>query len=172
MLWDVLNLPILSLYQRKQIHDLARVMYQLTNRFVVKLEAPRERRLAAKIKSREEEKLDIVIKRESILKVHIKKEATTVVEAPKKANMIKITLKSEKPVSKVEKPIIKPKVISKPRKVKSSVNRMGSLPLRFVKIQQQPRGTVALSSVPYSESVQITKVTSRSFMVKIKTKKQ
>ncbi|CAI4058561.1 hypothetical protein SUVZ_03G1010 [Saccharomyces uvarum] len=172
LLWDVLNLPILSLYQRKQIHDLARVMYQLTNRFVVKLEAPRERRLAAKIKSREEEKLDIVIKRESILKVHIKKEVATVVESPRKANMIKIMLKSEKPVIKVEKPVIKPKAISKPRKVKSSVNRMGSLPLRFVKIQQQPRGMVVLSSVPYSECVQITKVTSRSFMVKIKTKKQ
>lgn len=171
LLWDVLNLPVLSLYQRKQIHDLVRVMYTLINSFVVRLETPRERRLVAKMNSNEEGKLDIVIKRESILKVHIKKEVTSTVEAPKKANKIKISLKGDKPVRKVEKQIVKPKVTSKQRKVKSHVDRMGSLPLRFVKIQQQPRVMVHLSSVPYSQFVQITKVTSRSFMVKIKTKK-
>lgn len=172
LLWDVLNLPILSLYQRKQIHDLVRVMYTLINSFAVKLETPRERRLVAKMNGNGEGKLDIVIKRESILKVHIKKEVTSVDEAPKKVNKIKISLKGDKPVRKVEKPLSKVKVTNKQRKVKSHVNRMGSLPLRFVKIQKEPRGTVFLSSVPYSQFVQITKVTSRSFMVKIKTKPQ
>ncbi|CAI4056721.1 transcription initiation factor TFIID subunit TAF2 SKDI_03G1060 [Saccharomyces kudriavzevii IFO 1802] len=172
LLWDVLNLPILSLYQRKQIHDLVRVMYTLIDSFVVKLEAPRERRLVAKMNNKGEDKLDIVMKRESILKVHITKEVSSLVETPKKVNKIKITLKSEKSVNKIEKPVFKPKVVSKPRKVKSHVNRMGSLPLRFVKIQQQPRGMVSLSSVPYSQHVQITKVTSRSFMIKIITRRK
>ncbi|CAI4037623.1 hypothetical protein SMKI_03G0980 [Saccharomyces mikatae IFO 1815] len=172
ILWDILNLPILSLYQRKQIHDLVRVMYTLTNSFIVKLEAPRERRLVAKINTKAEDKRNIVIKRESILKIQIKKEVSSIIEEPRKVNKIKITLKSEKTVNKVKKPVVKPKVINKQRKVKNSVNRVGSLPLRFVRIQQQPRGVVSLSSVPYSEFVEITKVTSRSFMVKIKTKRQ
>lgn len=73
LLWDVLNLPVLSLYQRKQIHDLVRVMYTLINSFVVRLETPRERRLVAKMNSNEEGKLDIVIKRESILKYILKR---------------------------------------------------------------------------------------------------
>ncbi|KAL3229945.1 Transcription initiation factor TFIID subunit 2 [Nakaseomyces bracarensis] len=95
-------------------------------------------------------KLNIKAVPKSVPKTKIRIKATAPTEIDSK--------KDTKPVAKVAKKVHKP-----------TISRVGSLPLRFVKITDNKH--VSLSSVPYSNNVEFLKVTRRTFQVKIKLKK-
>ncbi|AMD19538.1 HCL613Wp [Eremothecium sinecaudum] len=67
IIWDVLHSPLISVYQRKRLFDLSRVIYRLEDSFRVKLPSPREKILVAKVLGSGK----VVIKRESKFKVHL-----------------------------------------------------------------------------------------------------
>ncbi|CCD24798.1 transcription initiation factor TFIID subunit TAF2 NDAI_0D04850 [Naumovozyma dairenensis CBS 421] len=210
LFWDVLHVPTLSLYQRKRLFDVAKVLYTLTDSFEVVLPMPRDRKLVAKI----DEDNKVVIKREGILKVHLAPKLKVISRKPsvtfvnpknntvEKSNLLaikdtsvmtgtpsipsspatSISTDSSTTVPKIKVSGNKIKLtlgkVSKPKKVRSSrgtINRVGVLPIRFVKISTKPVGKenvpvkkVDISSVPFSNRVQISKANSRAFIIKIK----
>lgn len=172
ILWGVLRVPGLSLYQKKRLFDLSRILYPLLDSFEVVLPMPRDKKLVASY----DENNKVVIKREGLLKVHIpsnikinvksnenvnQKPNFTTVTVP--SNKVKITL--NKPTTAKPKKVVKPP--SKLKQAKGTVNRVGVLPLRFVKLSIAEKKKVDISSTPFSKNVQIIKANSRSFTLKI-----
>lgn len=170
ILWEVLHTPVLTLYQKKRLFDVSRILYCLLESYDIKLPMPRDKKLVAKDIGDHK----VVIKREGLLKVHL---PTKIKLGPKlssppseeagsqsasRTNKLKISL------SKAKKPIAAP---TKGKQAKGIVNRVGILPLRFVKISSTEQKKVDISSVPFNENVQIIKANNRSFTVKIKVPK-
>ncbi|CAB4253303.1 Taf2p [Maudiozyma barnettii] len=153
MLWSVLHTPLLNIFTRKVLFDFSRILYRLENKFEVILPAPRMKKLAAKDLGEGK----VVIKRDGIMKLHIKAVA---IDAP--TNKLKITLPPVKP-----KNIIKIKT----KKPKNTVKKVGTMPVRFVKLSYQYR-KIDVSSVPFSDKVTFPKVNTRSFTVKINYSKK
>lgn len=80
-----------------------------------------------------------------------------------RANKLKISLnKPKKPTA----------ANSKRKQAKGIVNRVGILPLRFIKITSLEEKKIDISSVPFSKNVQIIKANQRSFTLKIKVPKK
>lgn len=161
IMWDVLHTPALTLYQRKSLFDIARVIYTLTDSFKVKLISPRMKKLVAKYEGDN----TVVIKRDGILKVHLVAPKAKVVQKSDE------TLeKSKSATAVVSTGTNKVKItLSKPRKTsnKPSVNRIGLLPIRFVKLSNQYK-KITISSAPFSDRVKIVKANTRSFTIKVK----
>ncbi|CCF57714.1 hypothetical protein KAFR_0D00670 [Kazachstania africana CBS 2517] len=168
ILWDVLHMPVLSLYQRKRLFDIARVLYTLTDSFQVKLPAPRTKKLVAKYIGGSK----VIIKRDGILKVHL---------SASKAKLSGITSSGStaphevSSAAKVKTPTsTKAKItLTKPSKkvIKPVVNKVGFLPIRFLRLSDKYR-KVNISSVPFSDNVTIVKANARSFTVKVKLPKK
>lgn len=167
ILWEVLHTPLLTLYQRKRIFDVSRILYCLLDSFNVVLPMPRDKKLVAKYVGNN----TVVIKREGLLKVHLPTKiklgprGTSVApeetgsQASARSSKVKISL------SKAKKPTV---ASTKGKQAKGIVNRVGILPLRFIKITSLEQKKVDISSVPFSKNVQIIKANNRSFTVKIK----
>ena len=168
ILWEVLHTSMLTLYQKKRIFDVTRILYCLLDSFDVVLPMPRDKRLVAKDIGDHK----VVIKREGLLKVHlptkIKLGTNITLPAPEetgtgRANKLKISLnKPKKPTA----------ANSKRKQAKGIVNRVGILPLRFIKITSLEEKKIDISSVPFSKNVQIIKANQRSFTLKIKVPKK
>lgn len=179
VLWEVMHTPVLTLYQKKRILDVTRILYSLLDSFEVVLPMPRDKKLVAKYLGDNK----VVIKREGLLKVHIptkiklapkpsvmfaeeptssKEPAAESTPAPVAINKVKINL--SKPLAKSKK---QNAGNIKGKQAKGLVNRIGILPLRFVKITSTDLKKVDISSVPFSKRVHIIKANSRSFTVKI-----
>ncbi|QLQ78746.1 hypothetical protein HG537_0B00950 [Torulaspora globosa] len=169
ILWEALHTCTLSLYQRKRLFDISRILYCLLDSFDVVLTMPRDKKLVAKYIDTNK----VVIKREGLLKVHLPTKLTTKLkpssidaipdQIPSRTNKVKISLGRQ--------PIKLKKSTSAPAKGKQAngiVNRVGILPLRFIKITTSDEKKVDISSVPFSENVQIIKANNRSFTVKIR----
>lgn len=152
ILWNVLHTPQLSLYSRKRLFDIARVLYQLENKLEVVLPAPRMKKLVAKNIGEGR----VVLKRDGIMKLHLK---ATKIEMP--PNKLKITI----PIKQKAKP--KPK----PKREKHIIQKVGVMPLRFVRLTEGYK-RIDVSSVPFSERVVFSRVNARSFIVKIKYDKK
>ncbi|EDO19103.1 hypothetical protein Kpol_2000p71 [Vanderwaltozyma polyspora DSM 70294] len=170
LMWQTLHMPGISLYQRKRLFDLSRILFILRDGFQVILPIPRERKLVAK-KINEHK---IVIKREGLLKLHITSKvkqpmlptpdiiAQTPASTAPPANKVKINLKiATKPKKAVSAP-------AKGKPKKGQVHKVGVLPIRFVRIHTGQQKRVDLSSVPYSKHVEILKANSRTLSIKIK----
>ncbi|AAS54046.1 AFR674Cp [Eremothecium gossypii ATCC 10895] len=189
ILWDVLHSPLLSVYQRKRLFDLLRVMYRLEDSFFVTLPSPRDKVLIAKDMG----KGIIILKREGILKVHLPPKPPTVHEAHSRgaavpradpaADSPKIKLSLSKKTrlastaAAVQPAAAKrakaPAVTKSPqrsRAPKSTVTKLGALPLRYVKIVPEKR-KVDISAVPFNKSVSILKATATSCLMRIKVPK-
>ncbi|CDH09775.1 related to TAF2-Component of TFIID complex [Zygosaccharomyces bailii ISA1307] len=177
ILWNILHVPVISLYQKKRLFDITRIMYSLVDSFNVVLPVPRDKKLVAKCLNGHK----VVIKREGLLKVHLPTKiklhsnpritinnkippATNTVQPP--PNKVKISL--SKPPAKTKRADIP---VRKSKQAKGIVNKIGLLPLRFVKISPANE-RVDISSAPFSKNVQIIKANSRSFTVKIKLPKK
>ncbi|KAG0661565.1 hypothetical protein C6P44_002682 [Monosporozyma unispora] len=161
IMWDVLHAPALTLYQRKSLFDIARVIYTLTDSFKVKLISPRMKKLVAKYEGDNK----VVIRRDGILKVHLAAPKVKVI--PKPTETLE---KSKSSTTVVSTGTNKVKItLNKPRKVsnKPSVNRIGLLPIRFVKLSNKYK-KVTISSAPFSDRVKIVKANTRSFTIKVK----
>lgn len=167
ILWESLHTCDLSLYQRKRLFDVSRILYCLLDSFNVVLPMPRDKKLVAKYMGDSK----VLIKREGLLKVHLPtailnarvaadKDEKTAASRP---NKIKISLGRQQ-----SKPKKASSAVSKGKQAKGSVDRVGILPVRFVKITTAEEKKVDISSVPFSENVRIIKANSRSFTVKIK----
>lgn len=176
ILWNILHVPVISLYQRKRLFDITRVMYSLVDSFKVVLPVPRDKKLVARCLSDNK----VVIKREGLLKVHLptkiklhSKPSITISSksspaAPTQAPPNKVKISLPKPSPKTKK---SDTPVRKNKQSKGVVNRIGLLPLRFVKLQPS-KERVDISSAPFSENVQILKANSRSFTIKIKVPKK
>lgn len=154
-LWNALHTPVLSVYTRKRLFDASRVLYQLEDRLDVALPTPRMKKLIAKDLGEGK----VVIKRDGIMKLHIK---TVKTEAPPVPTKLKITLPA-KPKNVIK---IKTKKPAKP-----VIKKVGWMPVRFVKLQDNYK-RITVSSVPFSEHVTFPKVNTRTFTVKIKYPKK
>ncbi|CCK69188.1 transcription initiation factor TFIID subunit TAF2 KNAG_0C00750 [Huiozyma naganishii CBS 8797] len=164
ILWDVLHTPFLSLYQRKRLFDVCRVMYTLRDSFEVVLRAPRVKKLVAKYEGDNK----VVIKRDSILKVHLS--ASKVKFNATKPNVIPTPAQTKKKATQQQQQ--QPKVDTKraaqpPKSQAVAVNKIGILPVRFVRFSDQYK-KVSVSSQPFSDRVTVTRANSRSFIVRIK----
>lgn len=184
LLWDSLHMPLLSLYQKKRLFDITRILYSLNYSLHVALPLPRQRKLIAKALPENK----VAIKKESLMKVHIPgrlkislkstvKFSNSTSSAPILPSVvpppvntkIKLTLNKKGP-GKAKKP-----AVTKPKSSKGSVNRVGFLPIRFVKIgpgTNKMGKKVDISSTPFSKNVQILKANKRSFTVKIQLPKK
>ncbi|GMM56664.1 Taf2 protein [Maudiozyma humilis] len=154
-LWNALHTPGLSVYTRKRLFDISRVLYQLEDRLDVALPAPRMNKLVAKDLGEGK----VVIRRDGIMKLHIK---APKIETPAVTTKLKITLPA-KPKNVIK---IKAKKPSKP-----VIKKLGWLPVRFVKLHDNYKH-ITVSSVPFSERVTFPKVNTRAFTVKIKYPKK
>lgn len=190
ILWDVLHVPTTSLYQKKRLFDITRILYSLIDSFNVVLPIPRDKRLIARYLGDNK----VVIKREGLLKVHLPTKikllpkpsikintkpapapapslspapAPTTLPQPPPTNNVKINL--SKPSAKSKKS--ENTNTRKSKQAKNNVDRIGLLPLRFVKISTAKK-RVDISSAPFNQNVQILKANSRSFTVKLKIPKK
>lgn len=154
ILWNTLHTPLLNVYSRKVLFDLSRVLYRLENKLEVILPAPRMKKLIANHLGEGK----VVIKRDGIMKLHIRTIPTDNIPS----NKLKITI-----------PPIKPKTIIKikPKKPKNTIKKIGTMPIRFIKFSENNK-KVDVSSVPFSKNVSFPKVNSRTFTVKIKYSKK
>lgn len=161
IIWDVLHTPVLTLYQRKSLFDIARVIYTLTDSFKVKLISPRMKKLVARYNGNNK----IIIKRDGILKLHLTAPKLKVVQKPtdqlKKGKISSTIIGTGAKKVKI--------TLSKPRKGsnKPVVNRIGLLPIRFVKLSNNYK-KVTISSAPFNDKVKIVKANTRSFTIKLK----
>lgn len=171
ILWDVLRVPTLSLYQKKRLFDAARILYSLVDSFDVVLPMPRDKKLVANYVGGNK----IVIKREGLLKVHIPSKIKATIkkneESVEQPLVSKLNASGNKLKITLNKPIGKPKKVNKspakPKQIKGAINRVGILPLRFVKLHTHDQKRVDVSSTPFSKNVQVIKANSRSFTIKI-----
>lgn len=161
IIWDVLHTPTLTLYQRKSLFDIARVIYTLTDSFKVKLVSPRMKKLVARYKGDNK----VIIKRNGILKLHLTAPKLKVIQKPTDQSKKGKTTGTNNGTGAKKVKI----TLSKPRKVsnKPVVNRIGLLPIRFVKLSNKYK-KVTISSTPFNDKVKIVKANTRSFTVRIK----
>ncbi|SCU95759.1 LAFA_0G02146g1_1 [Lachancea sp. 'fantastica'] len=182
IIWDTLHSPLASVYQKKRLFDLVRVIYQMEDRFCVRLTIPRDRKLMAKNMGKGVVKL----RREGILKVHLAPKAKIIAKRKPSMTPKSSTLKVKLNATNVKKPSspakprggaggataqgttvpVSPKKSSKP--VKSSITKIGTLPLRFIRISSRKR-SVDISAVSFNNNVSIVKSNARSLVVKIRT---
>lgn len=182
ILWSVLHVPVTSLYQKKRLFDITRIMYSLLDSFNVVLSIPRDKRLVARYLGDSK----VVFKREALLKVHLPPKIKLVSKPniavtaksvgastlsspaqPTSANKVKINLtKASTKTKKTENTATR-----KPKQIKGSVDKIGLLPLRFARISTAKK-RVDISSAPFSQNVQILKANSRSFTLKLKIPKK
>ncbi|KAL2708291.1 Transcription initiation factor TFIID subunit 2 [Kluyveromyces marxianus] len=171
ILWDVLHSPLLNVYQRKRLFDAANVIYQLYDAYNITLPTPRDKKLICKNIGNNH----VVIKREGILKVHIaplklKSEAKTTPTTIKISFSKKTSHKAAAPTATTAAAITSspaPKPKAKPSSVAGKITKVGSLPLRFVKISTATN-SVHVSAVPHNPNVSIVKSTRRILSVKLK----
>lgn len=165
ILWEVLHNPLITTYQRKVLFDIVNIMYTQEDEYKVTLSLPRAKKLTAT--TLEDHK--VVIKRKGALRLHINTNAASYNKSSNAPTSNKIKLKTgSKPNISIN--TIKNSVVaSKPAKKakKPTINRVGLLPIRFVKISGE---NVELSSVPFSKNIEFLKVNKRTFQLKIKTK--
>lgn len=147
IIWDLLRIPMVTLYQRKSLFDIARVLYTLTDSFKVKLQSPRMKKLIAKNLKRNK----LVIRRDGILKLHLVTARTRLTQDIN--NKIKVSLAKTR----------------KRSSTRPTINKIGSLPVRFVKLSRQYK-VIHISSQPFNERVIVQKSNSRSFVIKLKYK--
>ncbi|CUS24320.1 LAQU0S15e01860g1_1 [Lachancea quebecensis] len=179
IIWDSLHSPLTSVYQKKCLFDVVRVIYKLQDNFYVTLPIPRDRRLVAKNIGNGIVKL----RREGILKINlapkIKINSKRKPPISTKSSSVKLKLnlptskKSSTPSRQQSNPSINssPLPRKKPKQVKSSVTKVGALPLRFVKISSS-RGTVDVSAAQFNENVKIVKSNARALVIRIKTPRE
>lgn len=161
IIWDILHTPVLTLYQRKSLFDIARVIYTLTDSFKVKLISPRMKKLVARYIGNNK----VIIKRDGILKLHLTAPKLKVVQKPEghsKTGKMSSTIIGSG-ISKVKITLSKPRK----RSNKPVINRIGLLPIRFIKLSNNYK-KVTVSSAPFSDKVKIVKANTRSFTVKLK----
>lgn len=148
------------------------------NKVVIKREGTLKLHLSTKIKSTNESKEAIASglkKDKEIFNAtagNIENKNTvklTIKGSPKATSKTKIKIKTPTASGASTKPANKPILKISKKVQKPTISRVGSLPLRFVKITDKKH--VSLSSVPYSKNVEFLKVTRRTFQIKIKTKK-
>ncbi|SCU96668.1 LADA_0H02124g1_1 [Lachancea dasiensis] len=172
VIWDSLHSPLTSVYQKKSLFDLVRIVYNMEDKFYVKLPIPRDRKLVAKYDGNG----ILRLRREGILKVHlapkIKVNTKRKAAATTKPSSMKVKLNAPKgePHSKTRTgPASSNQQLPKKTKkvVKSSITKLGSLPLRFVKISSKDR-TVDVSAAAFNERVTVMKANSRSLIVRLK----
>lgn len=155
LLWKVLHSPILTLYQRKCLFDISTVLYDLENVLQVKLITPRIKKLVA----RKVNASTVVIKRGGMLKVHLKVE-----KKPDSATEVNVANAITAPPGKKKKSKEKTEAVKK--EPKGTVNKIGYLPLRFVRIRSGNK-RVDVSSAPFSGKVKIIKANTRQFLVQL-----
>lgn len=158
IIWDVLHCPTITVFQRKVLFDITSCLYDLQDKYEIVLPLRNPKKLTCKIRGLN----SVVIRKEGTMKLHIatsKSRVTNDISIPK----ISLTLKKNKSQTPT-----KPKKLTK-RKVKSSINRVGTLPLRFVRLNLNSKN-VEISSAPFSDKVHIIKANSRAFQIKIKYK--
>ncbi|SCW03063.1 LAFE_0G02124g1_1 [Lachancea fermentati] len=175
IIWDALHSPLLNVYQKKRLFDLTRVIYKLVDGFCVTLPIPRDKKLVA----RDMGSGKVKIRREGILKVHLApkvkittKAKTSVPPVPSKpSSKVKINLSNAKrPATPVKQRRAAPQTsIASPvkgKQTKGAVLKVGSLPLRYVRITENKK--VDLSAVPFNNNVSIIRSNARSLMIKFK----
>ncbi|SCV03085.1 LANO_0G02058g1_1 [Lachancea nothofagi CBS 11611] len=179
IIWDSLHSPLSNVYHRKSLFDLVRVIYRMEDSFYVSLPIPRDRKLVARNLGNGVVKL----RREGILKVHlapkIKINAKLKPSITPKTSSVKLKLSltnSKKPITpsktRVSANISAPPSPKKtPKVVKSSITKVGSLPLRFVKISSTKR-TVDVSATSFNDNVSVVKSNARSLVLKIRIPKK
>lgn len=158
VLWDVLHSPMISVYQRRRLFDIVNVIYQLSDAYHVSLPLPRDKKLVCKNLGNNL----LVIKREGLLKVHlVPLKPSSEVKVPPATIKINLSKKNQKNVSNQQIP----KKKKKPSIVKSSTTKIGSLPLRFVKISTK-ENSVDISSVAFNKNVVVLKSNRRTLSLK------
>lgn len=162
IMWDVLHSPLINVYQRKRLFDIANVIYQLYDAYNVILPVPRDKKLVCKNIGNN----TVVIKREGILKVHLAPLKPAIVEPKHPPTTIKITI-PKKSTSKPSMPAVAAKAKKKPSSVKGTVTKVGTLPIRFLKISTKTN-SVHISSLPHNPNVSILKSNRRTLSIKLK----
>lgn len=169
IIWGVLHCPLLNVYQRKRLFDISRVIYGLENKFCVKLNIPRDKKLVAKYLG----DYKIVIKREGIFKVHLNPKLTKLTgNTQPTTSKLKINIGKSK--TSLPSPTKKSKKLSihtytpqsDPQIVKNTITKIGSMPLRYVKIELSVKH-IHVSSIPFNKNVTVLRSTGRSLLVRI-----
>ncbi|SCU95320.1 LAMI_0F01992g1_1 [Lachancea mirantina] len=165
ILWSVLNSPIVGIYQKKRLMDLIRVLYQLRESFLASLPTPRAKKLVAKITSNG----IVKIKREGILKVHLAPKIK--LNSKSSSNKVKISLASRRMTPSAENrkdSAVTQSPSKKSKYSKGGIFRLGSMPLRFVRISSTEK-KIDISATYFNKNVEILRANARSLRIRIKT---